>query len=148
MSPTIALTVILLAAAGQIFLAQSQAAWTLWPGLLLMTGALWQFRRVSDPSPASVSLKWEWALFFIVILLAAFFLLWRLKEFPAGLHMDQGQIGWCALRVLHEGWRPLEEALQYQNPFPLEFYQLALWFSIAGSSLYTYHLFFILLALA
>ena len=148
-SLNVVLTVILLAFAGQFFLAQAQIPWTLWPGIVLIAAALWQLKRIPAPQfvPAA-SIKGEWAVFAFVFLLAAAAHFWRLDDFPAGLHMDLGEMGWCALRILHEGWKPLEEAFQYPTPFLTDFYQLAAWFSLAGSSLFTLHLFFILMSLA
>lgn len=134
--------------AGQFFLAQSQVPWTLWVGLLLAAAALWQSRQIPAPlSDSGISLKKELAIFTLVFLLAAGAHFWRLDVFPAGLSMDLGEMGWCALRILHEGWRPLEEALQYQTPFLTDFYQLAAWFSIAGASLFSINLFFLLMSL-
>lgn len=142
------LTVILLAVAGQAFLAQSQISWTLWPGIILMGAALWQFRRIAESPSVPKPINREWVVFGLIFLFALAAHFWRLSEFPAGLHMDLGEAGWCALRILHEGWRPLQEAFQYQNPFPTDFYQLAAWFALAGSSLFSIQLFFILFSLA
>lgn len=147
-SPGVVLTIIVFAVAGQFFLAQFQIPWTLWPGIALMAAALWQFRRTPAPPFRTKPLQGEWGLFALIILLAAFTHFWRLDRFPAGLHQDLGEMGYCALRVLHEGWRPLEEAFQYQTPFLTDFYALAAWFAISGSSLFSIHLYFILMSLA
>lgn len=148
-SKSLLLTVLVPALAGQIFLAQSQVPWTLWVGLPLAAAALWKLRKIPAPPFVPTSpLKGEWAISAFIFLLAACAHFWRIDIFPAGLHTDLGEIGWCALRILHEGWRPLEEAFQYQTPFLTDFYQLAAWFSMAGSSLFSIHLFFILMSLA
>lgn len=100
-------------------------------------------------SPASsIRPKTETILFCFILLIGFFFRFYRIEELPAGMHTDQGLMGQCALRILHEGWRPFPEALNYQVPEPLLFYQLAGWFGLVGSSYLTFHLFFILLGLA
>ena len=74
--------------------------------------------------------------------------IWGLNDFPTSLPTDQGSIGLYALRILHENWRPGLETLQFQTPFPLEFYSLAGWFGLFDSSPLTFRLFFIFLSLA
>lgn len=143
------LSVLGLAVMGQAFLSQWQAAWTLGAGLALLALAGAQFRRwplsaAADPRP----LSWELPAFGLIFLLAAGARLWRLSALPFGLHQDMGAIGLCALRILREGWRPGLEAFQFQTPYPLEFYQIAGWFGLAGPSLFSLRLFFALLSLA
>jgi len=142
------LTATLLAVAGQCFLSQSQILWTLWPGIGLMAAALWQSRRALDSTITTGTFKGERLIFALVILLAVFFHFWRLGEFPAGLHQDLGEMGLCAMRIWREGWRPLEEAFQYPTPFLTDFYSMAAWFALVGSSLFSIQLFFILFSLA
>jgi len=144
-----ALAAFLLALLGQCFFAQSQAPWTLGPGLVFFLAALGVQPKPPSPRPAlEPPLREEIGIFFFLMLLAVLARLWRLNDFPTGLHTDQGGIGLFALRVLHEGWRPGLEAVQFQTPFPLEFYQLAGWFGVLGSSPLTFRLFFIFLSLA
>jgi len=142
-----------LSVSGQFFLAQAGQAWTLFPGLLLFAGALalWnpslaksEITKGSKPLP----FQWELSLFLLVLLLAGFFRAYAIDSLPAGMHTDQGLTGLCALRILHEGWRPFGEVFDYQVPELLLFYQLAAWFGLVGSSYFTFHLFFILLSLA
>lgn len=64
------------------------------------------------------------------------------------MHTDQGLIGQCALRILHEGWRPFGEVFDYEVPETVLFYQMAGWFGLLGSSYFTFHLFFTTLSLA
>lgn len=142
-----------LAALGQFFLAQAGQPWTLFPGLVLLVGAL----PLLSPSPGKTEktkespllpLRWELTFFLLILLLAAIFRIYGIDSLPAGLHSDQGLTGLCALRILHEGWRPFGEVFDYQVPEILLFYQLAAWFALVGSSAFTFHLFFILLSLA
>jgi 4-amino-4-deoxy-L-arabinose transferase-like glycosyltransferase len=145
---------IALAVLGQLFLAQAADPWTLFPGLLLMVGSVAVlFYFLPDSLKAKtkskpLSLSWEITLFGLILLAAFFFRIYRIDSLPAGLHTDQGLTGLCALRILHEGWRPFGEVFDYQVPEILLFYQLAVWFALAGSSYFTFHLFFILLSLA
>ncbi len=138
-----------LALSGQFFLAQQQAPWTLWVGIALMGSALWKLRELPFPVVGpSLDVRTEFTLFSMLFLIAVGAHFWRLGVFPAGLSMDLGEMGWCALRILHEGWRPLEETFQYPTPFLTDFYQLAAWFGLVGSSLLTLRLFFLLFSLA
>lgn len=140
---------------GQYFMAQADKPFTLVPGLLLYAAALWTFRgsgpaaaRLPAAQPARLSPKREWSLLALILVSAFFFRVYRIGEIPSGLHTDEGLIGQCALRILHGGWRPFSEVFDYQVPELLLFYQLAAWFGLAGSSSFTFHLFFILLSLA
>ncbi len=140
-----------LAAVGQIFLAHAGQAWTLFPGLLLFACAVaLVYPSLTEPGkePRPLSAGWEWALFALVLLTAFFLRIYDIDSLPAGMHTDQGLTGLCALRILHEGWRPFGEVFDYQVPELLLFYQLAAWFGLVGSSYFTFHLFFILLSLA
>jgi len=145
--------ILLLAATGQVFLAQAGHPWTLFPGLLLFACALalWnpslgKAEKTKEPEPLSPWL--EFSLFLLILLAAGFFRIYEIDVLPAGMHSDQGLTGLCALRILHEGWRPFGEVFDYQVPEVLLFYQLAAWFALVGSSAFTFHLFFILLSLS
>ncbi|HUO58384.1 MAG TPA: PA14 domain-containing protein [bacterium] len=147
-SPALALG---LAALGQIFLIQSGRPWTLFPGMLFYAAAVLILLRrpfLSGPSPVALFPGWERGLFGLILALGLFLRLFRLDDFPPGLHTDQGSLGLFALRILHEGWRPGLESLLFQNPFPLEYYQLAAWFSVLEPSPFTLRLFFIALSMA
>ena len=140
------------AAVGQAFLAQSGLPWTLLPGLALYALALWLFyRSLSSFSPSQdskpLSSRVEWTLFLFILILAFGFRIYRIDSIPSGMHTDQGLIGQCALRILHEGWRPFGEVFDYEVPEVALFYQMAGWFALVGSSYFTFHLFFTLLAL-
>ncbi len=122
-----------LALSGQFFLTQQQVPWTLWVGIALMGVALWKLRELPFPAMGpSLGVRTEFILFSILSIVAVGAHFWRLGVFPAGLSMDLGEMGWCALRILHEGWRPLEEAFQYPTPFLTDFYQMAAWFGAVG----------------
>ena len=152
--PTFLWRTFLLAATGQAFLAQASRSWTLFPGLLLFGAAVavlyYSFpddaKKENKPKPLSLSR--ELFLFTFILLAAFFFRICDIDSLPAGMHTDQGLTGLCALRILHEGWRPFGEVFDYQVPEILLFYQLAAWFALVGSSYFTFHLFFILLSLA
>ncbi len=140
-----------LAAVGQVFLAQAGSSWTLFPGLLLFACAvalLYPSLTGSGKEPKPLSAGWEWTLFALILLAAFPLRIYDMDSLPAGMHTDQGLTGLCALRILHEGWRPFGEVFDYQVPELLLFYQLAAWFGLVGSSYFTFHLFFILLSLA
>ncbi|HJT24120.1 MAG TPA: hypothetical protein VJ873_06055, partial [bacterium] len=139
-------------ALAQVFLAQGDQTWTLLPGLLLFFYALAVLYPTFDVSKKkeelSLSLRWELFLLSLILLAAFFFRIYDIGSLPAGMHSDQGLTGLCALRILHEGWRPFGEVFDYRVPELLLFYQLAAWFGLVGSSYFTFHLFFILLSLA
>ena len=142
---------LLLGILGQYFLSRSGASWTLWPGLLFYALSLGALTRLSSPktAPAPELKPRREIIFFAAILLLAFaFRTVLIDAIPSGLYLDQGFVGFSALRILNEGWRPFFEVFNYQVPEPLLDYQLAGWFGVAGSGLFTFHLFFILLSLA
>lgn len=141
--------VLLTTALGQFFLAQNRSVWTLAAGLAIFTLAFWKQRSLPPPAlDRDKPLPWEGHLFILIFLFGAGILLWRLDSFPPGLYDDQGEIGYCALRILHESWRPLTEIFHYSTPFGLEFYQLAGWFSLFGQDVHSLHLYFIFLSLS
>ena len=114
-------------------------------------GAAFLFARSvyspSLPAPSSPSRKTEWILFLSIMGLAAIFRIYRLDSMPPGLFADQGYEGWTALRILHEGFRPVWEADYFQNP-ALLLYQLAGWFFFVPSGRFTFLLFFAFISLA
>ncbi|HVZ79933.1 MAG TPA: glycosyltransferase family 39 protein [bacterium] len=138
-----------LAALGQAALALGPSFLGLCVGLLGYAAALATLSHASSEPKAApaIPLRWEVLGFLLVLGLAFFFRVFRIDSVPAGMHTDQGLTGVCALRILHEGWRPFGEVFDYEVPEVLLFYQLAGWFGLAGSSLFSFHLFFILLSL-
>ncbi len=98
-------------------------------------------------TPKTLPSKTEWILFTLIMTLAAFFRLYRLNNLPSGLFIDQGFMGWSALRILHEGFRPIWEFNVFQNP-ALLLYQLAGWFAVFPAGRFTFYLFFAVLSLA
>jgi hypothetical protein len=142
---------ILFATTGQFFMAQADKPYTLWVGLFFYVLALWELKTFPLPpiSPAKpLSPKTEALLLVLILGLACILRLYQIDSLPAGMHTDQGLTGLCALRIEHEGWRPFNEIFNYQIPEVLLFYQLAAWFSWVGDSLFHFHLFFTLQALA
>jgi PA14 domain/Dolichyl-phosphate-mannose-protein mannosyltransferase len=137
------------AALGQAFLSRSGHPWTLFPGLLCYACAVFFLGRAGVPARGkSPSPRTEALLFFLILLLALAFRLYRIDSLPPGMHTDEGLIGQSALRILHGGWRPFLEVFDYPVPELALFYQMAGWFGLAGSSYFTFHLFFVLLSLA
>jgi hypothetical protein len=136
---------------GQYFLSRSGVSWTLWPGLLfyaLSLGALTRWNPPKESPAPQLKPRREIMLFAAILLLALAFRTVFIDAIPSGLYLDQGFVGFSALRILNEGWRPFFEVFNYQVPEPFLDYQLAGWFSVVGSSLFTFHVFFILLSLA
>ncbi|HTA75840.1 MAG TPA: PA14 domain-containing protein [bacterium] len=141
----------LFSATGQFFISQSDKSYTLWIGLLFYGLALWELKSFSIPAvPLHKTLpkKIEFLFFILAMGLGCFFRLYQIDLLPAGMHTDQGLTGLCALRIEHEGWRPFSEVFNFQIPEVLLFYQLAVWFHLAGDSLFNFHLFFVLQAMA
>ncbi len=141
----------LFSATGQFFISQSDKPYTLWIGVFFYVLALWELKSF----PASTTAfyrefpeKLELFLFVLILGLGCFFRLYQIDLLPAGMHSDQGLTGLCALRIEHEGWRPFSEVFNFQIPEVLLFYQLAVWFHLAGDSLFNFHLFFTLQGLA
>jgi 4-amino-4-deoxy-L-arabinose transferase-like glycosyltransferase len=148
------LLVLGLAALGQLFLAQTGEAWTLWPGLLFYGAALWKARPLfsisplkQDPTP-TLAPRTEILSFVSIMFLGLFLRVFRLDSLPSGMHTDQGLMGISALKIAFEGWRPFFEVFNYHVPEVGMYYQLACWFKLLGSSYFTFHLFFALFALA
>ncbi len=139
-----------LAALGQTSLALGASFLWLCFGCLAYAAGVWALSRSYSAPSSSPALPQRWELlgFFLILGLAFFFRIYRIDSLPPGMHSDQGLTGLCALRILHEGWRPFGEVFDYEVPEILLFYQLAGWFGAVGSSYFTFHLFFILLSLA
>lgn len=145
--------VLLTAAAGQYFLAQSGKTYSLWAGLALFGISLWLarpwFAGKTDPgSQRPLSPRVETLCFLGILALAAFLRIFRLDSMPPGMHTDQGLMGQSALRVAFEGWRPFFEVLNYYVPEITLYYLMGGWFYLLGSSYFTFHLFFVLFSLA
>ncbi len=141
---------VLFAATGQFFIAQSGLLNNLWIGLFFYACALLELRQVplaSMPEDPQAWRRSETVFFLAILVLAAFLRLYRIDSLPAGMHTDQGFTALLALRIEHEGWRPFFELYDYEIPIPLAFYELAAWFRLAGDSLFSFHLFFVLQSL-
>lgn len=139
----------LFAVTGQFFIAQPALPHSLWIGLFFYACALWELRRVplaSTEGPLPMD-RTELGCLFGIFLLAAFLRLYHIGSLPAGMHTDQGFTALLALRIEHEGWRPFFELYDYEIPIPLAFYELAAWFRLAGDSLFSFHLFFVVQSL-
>ncbi len=141
----------LFSATGQFFISQSGHSYTLWIGLFFYGLALWELKSfpvLNVPASKTLSEKTEFLFFIAALSFGCFFRLYQIDILPAGMHTDQGLTGLCALRIEHEGWRPFSEVFNFQIPEVLLFYQLAAWFHLVGDSLFNFHLFFTLQAMA
>ena len=141
------------AAIGQAFIAQPDQPWTLVPGLAFYILALWLFTssltHFSVPLESKpLSPSKERILFFLIFVAAFGFRMYHIDSIPSGMHTDQGLMGQSALRVAFEGWRPFFEVLNYHVPEVTLYYLMGAWFKLAGSSYFTFHLFFVLFSLA
>jgi 4-amino-4-deoxy-L-arabinose transferase-like glycosyltransferase len=131
-------------------MAQADKSYTLWIGLFFYALSLWELKSLSF-SPETISKllpqKLEGFILLLILGLACFFRLYRIDSLPAGMHTDQGLSGLFALRIEHEGWRPFYELYRSEVPIIPIFYQLAVWFSWVGDSLFHFRLFFTIQAI-
>jgi hypothetical protein len=141
-----------LAAKGQsLWLQQSQpqtivTGWYFFgPAILLFLIALKPWKR---EGLKNLEMTRNTELFFLgaVFLVAAFFRIHRLGEIPPGIFFDQGFMGYAALKILHENFRPFFTDEVFRNP-PLLLYQLAAWLIFFKASSFGFYLFFAFLSL-
>jgi 4-amino-4-deoxy-L-arabinose transferase-like glycosyltransferase len=107
---------------------------------VLLVIALWPWKQESH-SEATLSPKLEKFLVAGILLLAAFFRIFRLDQMPPGVFIDQGICGNIALQILHEGYRPIFADAILRNP-PYLMYQLAAWFMVFKATAANFFLFF------
>lgn len=131
--------------------------WGLWGGYFL-AGALFVvglflLGTKGETEAAPLPPRVECFAFAAIMVLAAFFRVFRLGSMPSGMFIDQGMEGWAALRILHEhSYWPVWEFDVWQNP-ALLLYQLAGWFLCLTPfhcvpSQFWFYLFYALLSLA
>jgi hypothetical protein len=89
----------------------------------------------------------EWLLFGLILALALFLRVWKLDSEPPGLYIDPAFVGWGALRILHEGWRPWGN-MPILLTWPAVLYQCAAWFALVKPTQSTLTFFFTVLALS
>src|SRR5512144_1964052 len=75
----------------------------------------------------------------VITLAAAGLRLWRLTEVPPGLHYDLAATALLGNDVAFHGYRPIFISA-YTGHEALYYYWLALWFRLAGSSVFTLRL--------
>lgn len=75
----------------------------------------------------------------LITLAAAFLRLWQLTEVPPGLHYDLAATALLGNDVAFAGYRPIFISA-YTGHEALYYYWLALWFRLAGSSIFTLRL--------
>ncbi len=130
---------------------------TLYYGLVLYAVAvvlfLLAFHRFPDDglSEAPLAPRMEWTVFGLIMLIAAFFRIYGLDTFPNGIFMDQGFVGWQALKIAHEHTIPSLFAYLYEEPMNASsylFYLMAPWFCIFSPTQTHLFLFYALLGLS
>ena len=130
---------------------------TLYYGLGLYAVAvalfLLAFRRFPDDglSEAPLTPRMEWTVFGVIMLVAAFFRIYNLDTFPNGIFMDQGFVGWQALKISHEHYFPSLFAYLYEEPMNASsylFYLMTPWFWIFSPTQAHLFLFYALLGLS
>jgi hypothetical protein len=137
---------------GQFFISKGRFDFTLVLGVAFYGAAFACLARLNPVPPVAPEnlpvQKWEFpSLIFIVLLALGLRLVW-IDRIPCGLWVDQGFLGYSALRILHEGWHPFLQAFSLPMPLPVSMYEIAGWFGLVGDSAFTLHLFFILTSVA
>ncbi len=138
-------------AGGQYFLAQRENAWTLWPGffLLAFAGVLFALSPPllrQKPERGLVPSQ-EIGILCFIFLVALGMRVYRLDRFPAGIYYDESCLGWGALTILREGWRPFYQIFNLSNwDIPL-YYLLALWFKFFSPTQVHFFLFSVFISL-
>lgn len=142
--------VVVLAGLGQYFLSQADKPSSLWFGLLFFGIALWEANKcwMETESDEVHTLRYEAWAFTLILALGLFLRLFRIDSLPAGMHTDQGLIGFTALKIAREGFRPFFELLNFPVPETFLYYQVAAFFKLFGASYLTFHVFFALLSIA
>jgi hypothetical protein len=127
--------VLLFGLAGQWFMGQWEKPETFLPACLLYACAiglwLWFLKRSPtewDEPEKGLNPFLEFLVLAALLLLALFLRVYRLDQFPAGILNDEACVGWGALRILWEGWRPFDEIYQLRIWDPSYYYLLAVWF--------------------
>ncbi len=106
--------------------------------LLLLSLVPWKKEASSEPPFPATLEKW---LVGGILLVAAFFRVFRLDEMPPGVFIDQGICGNIALQIRYEGARPIFPDNILRNP-PYLMYQLAIWFTFFKATAANFFLFF------
>ncbi|HUO57541.1 MAG TPA: PA14 domain-containing protein [bacterium] len=122
-----------------------KGGWFFLPAIALFVACFWPYLRERLKN-IEIPLKWEIGIGSAILLAAIFLRVFRIASVPSGLFIDQGFEGLAALRILHEGWRPLYVEDVF-HAYALALYQLALWFKIFGSGEVTLKLFFAFLSI-
>jgi len=148
---------LLFAALGQWQMARVWENSSLYFGLGLYAVAvvlfLLAFHKFPDDglTEAPITSKTEWTVFGIILLIAAFFRIYNLDTFPNGIFMDQGFVGWQALKIGHEHYFPSLFAYLYEEPMNASsylFYLMTPWFWIFSPTQAHLFLFYAVLGLS
>ncbi len=145
---------LILAGLGQSYFRQAWNDASFVPGLsLLFVGAVifaasfWPWFREGLKNIV-LPFKTEMILFAAVMLLAAFMRVYHITSMPQGLFIDQGFVGYSALRIIHEGWRPGYISEIFLMAYSFTLYQVAFWFKVFGESETSLKLFYVFLSLS
>ena len=142
-----------LAGIGQSYLRQDWEGSSLVPGCwyfffaaILFVVSFWPwFRERLKGVP--LSLKTEMIILVSILTLALFLRVYHITSMPQGLFTDQGFVGYSALRIIHEGWRPFYIPEIYLMAYSFTIYQLAFWFKVFGESETSLKIFYVFLSM-
>jgi len=114
-------------------------------GCALFIRVFWPWRK-QEEGEDTLSRPVEMVIFALILLLAAFFRIFRLGEMPPGIFFDQGYMGWLAERILHEGYHPFYPD-EFTHNSPMLAYQLAVWLIFFKLNQFNFLLFFSVMSL-
>jgi hypothetical protein len=142
-----------LAGLGQFYLRQTwnqsslgKGGWLFLAAGILFVASLWPwFKEGLKTIP--ISLKTEKIALGLILFIALFLRVFRITSMPQGLFIDQGFVGYSALRIIHEGWRPFFIPDIFLMAYSYTVYQVAFWFKIFGESETSLKLFYIFLSM-
>jgi hypothetical protein len=142
-----------LAGAGQAFFRQAGndstlvvGGWLFIIASVLFVASLWPwFREGLKTIP--LSFKTEMIALGAILVLALFLRVYHIASMPQGLFIDQGFVGYSALRILHEGYRPWYISEIFLMAYSFAVYLVAFWFKIFGAGEITLKLFYVFLSM-
>jgi hypothetical protein len=143
-----------LAGVGQFYLRQDWDGASLAPGCwyfffatMLFVASFWPWFK-GKLKTVHLSLNTEIIVLVSILILALFLRVYHITSMPQGLFTDQGFVGYSALRIIHEGWRPFYIPDIYLMAYSLTIYQLAFWFKVFGESETSLKIFYVFLSMA
>ncbi len=143
-----------LASIGQSYLRQDWEGSSLVPGCwyfffasILFVVSFWPWFK-ERLKTVQLSLKIEIIFFGLILAIALFLRVYHIASMPQGLFTDQGFVGYSALRIIHEGWRPFYIPEIYLMAYSFTIYQVAFWFKVFGESETSLKIFYVVLSMA